>query len=344
MEFTFEASAWELAVSKLAPGACISAVHCLDLLEDMPEDDAEGALLDLEERGITLDISDLPKDSGSGEAALRLRQEQQLAQSGRLLTELNENDPLRVYLGELAAIPAAGDPVLLARQYAAGDDTVAQQLVNLSLSTVVERACAMTGRGVLLLDLIQEGSLGLWQGILNYTEGDFRQYICWWIDQYLAKAVFLQARSSGIGQKMRQGMEDYRDMDQRLLAELGRNPTLEEIAQAIHVSPEEAAVYAAMLSQAKARQQVEQSRAPKEKTPEDDHAVEDTAYFQTRQRILELLSALSEQEAKLLTLRFGLDGNGPMNPQQTGQALGLTPDEVITMEAAALTKLRQQGK
>jgi RNA polymerase primary sigma factor len=244
----------------------------------------------------------------------------------------------------LSEIPAIGDESLLAEQYLAGNDGVAQQLVNLSLSRVVEHACGMTGWGVLLLDLIQEGSLGLWQGILNYTGGDYETHICWWIDQYLAKAVLMQAHTGGIWQKMRCRLADYRDADQQLLAELGRNPTLEEIAEAIHVTVEEATTYAAMLNQARAREQIEQLRQPKATTPDDEQAVENTAYFQTRQRITEMLSTLTEQEAKLLTLRFGLEGDAPKTPEQTGAAMGLTADEVINQEAAALLKLRQQAQ
>lgn len=343
MEFTFEQSPWELALRGMGQGDRISAGFCLKLLENMSQEDGEEALLMLEEQGITLDISDLPKDSGSGETAVRLRFEQKLVKSGQLLEGLEENDPLRLYLEELAQMPAAGDVNLLAKQYAGGDETVAQQLVNLCLHVVIEKACAKVGYGVLLLDLIQEGSLGLWQGVLCYTGGDFVAHIRWWIDQYLSKAVLLQAHSAGIGQKMRQGMGDYRDMDQRLLAELGRNPTLEEIAEAMHVTAEDANAYAAMLTQANARQQLERSRAPKEETPDDIHAVENTAYFQTRQRILGMLSTLTEQEAKLLTLRFGLEGGQPLTPQQAGKALNLTPDEVVKLETAALLKLRQQA-
>lgn len=328
----------------LHPGDRISGLECLKAIEELSQEEAEEALLALEEQGVALDISDLPPLGNEGEAALRLKLERKLAQDRKLLTGLEENDPLRLYLEELATIPAAGDEKVLAEQYVAGDDTVAQQLVSLSLGRVVERACGMTGRGVLLLDLIQEGSLGLWQGILNYTGGEYEAHVCWWIDQYLAKAVLMQAHTGGIWQKMRQGMADYWDADQRLLSELGRNPTLEEIAQAIHVTAEEAATYAAMLNQARAKEQMEQSRQPREKTPEDEQAVENTAYFQTRQRIVEMLSALTEQEAKLLTLRFGLEGDQPKTPEQTGMLLGMTPDEVIQQEAAALLKLRQQAQ
>lgn len=200
----------------------------------------------------------------------------------------------------------------------------------------------MTGRGVLLLDLIQEASLGLWQGVLSYAGGDFAAHRDWWIRQYLNKAVTLQARSSGVGQKMRQGMEDYRDVDQRLLAELGRNPTLEEIAEAMHITPEDAAVYASMVTAARSRKKVEQEREEPEVTPEDDQAVEDTAYFQSRQRVLDMLSSLTEQEAKLITLRFGLEGGMPLSPEDTGRKLGLTAQEVVDMEAAALQKMRNE--
>ena len=344
MEFTFEKSPLAQLLDTLRPGDRVSGLECLKRIEDLSQEEAEEALLALEEQGVALNIFDLPACGNDGEAAIRLKLEQKLAKTGNIISGLEENDPLRLYLEELSEIPAAGDENLLAEQYIAGNDGVAQQLVNLSLSRVVERACAMTGRGVLLLDLIQEGSLGLWQGILNYTGGDYETHICWWIDQYLAKAVLMQAHTGGIWQKMRQGMADYRDADQQLLSELGRNPTLEEIAEAIHVSVEEATTYAAMLTQARAKEQIEQLRQPKETTPDDEQAVENTAYFQTRQRIVEMLSTLTEQEAKLLTLRFGLEGDTPKTPEQTGALLGLTADEVINQEAAALLKLRQQAQ
>ena len=185
--------------------------------------------------------------------------------------------------------------------------------------------------------------MGLWQGILCYTGGDFIAHRDWWIRQYLHRAVFMQARSGEMGQKLRQGMEDYRDMDQKLLSELGRNPTLEEIAEAIHVTVEEAEVYGNMLTMARTRQKVDEAMEPKEAMPEEeDQAVEDTAYFQMRQRITELLSTLPEADAKLLNLRYGLEGGQPMSPEEAGRKLGLTPQEVVAKEAAALAKLRNQ--
>ena len=342
MEFTFEKSPFELALEALQPGDAITALRFLSLTEDMDEESVEDAFVQLEEGHITLDISDLPANIGSGKMALRLRQEQQIVKQGNLLAGLEETDPLRLYLEELAMIPVAGDINLAAKEYAEGNEAAAQKLADLSLSRCVELSCELTGHGVLLLDLIQEASLGLWQGILCYTDGDFETHRDWWIRQYLAKAVVLQSRNSEVGQKLRQGMEDYRDVDQRLLSELGRNPTLEEIAESMHVSVEDAAVFADMVTSARSRRKIEEEREEKEPTPEDEQAVEDTAYFQSRQRIMELLSSLTEQEAKLLSLRFGLEGGMPLTPEQTGEKLGMTPREVVLLEAQALLKLRKE--
>lgn len=343
MDFTFEDLPWEQAVEALAPGDTINALELLTLLEEADEDAVLEVLDALEQKGVTLSIAELPNLPTGGNMALRLRQEAQLVASGKLPAGLEENDPLRLYLEELAATPAAGDANILAQQYLEGDEDAAQKLVTLSLSRVVELASELAGRSVLLMDLVQEGSMGLWQGILNYAEGDFDTHRDWWIRQYLHRAIFLQARSGDLGQKLRQGMEDYRDMDQKLLSDLGRNPTLEEIAEAMHVSAEEAAVYENMLAMAKVRQQVDAAMEPKQEAPEEEEqAVEDTAYFQMRQRIMELLSTLSAEDAKLLTLRFGLEGGLPLSPEEAGKKLGLTSQEVVEREANALAMLRRQ--
>lgn len=341
MEFVFEPTAWELTLENMKSGSTFSAARFLTLMEGEEETAVEDALLSLEEKQVLLDVSDLPKVGGVGEAALRLRREEQLIKDGTLLQNLDETDPLRLYLEELAQIPAFGDPVLLAQRLLEGDKTVTQQLTNLMLSRVVERSYEMVGRGVLLLDLIQEGSLGLWQAILNYEGGDFEKHCDWQIRWDLARAVTMQARSNGVGQRLRQAMEDYRAVDERLLSELGRNPTLEEIAQALHMSAEEAAVVAKTLDAARTLAQAKKPEQMPQEDPEEQQAVEDTAYFQMRQRISELLSGLDETDATLLTLRFGLEGGKPLSPEEAGGKMGLTPEEVVSREAAALAKLRE---
>jgi RNA polymerase primary sigma factor len=308
------------------------------------EDEAylEEVLQDLEERHVMLDTSDLPKTSGSGEAALRLRREEQLVRSGKLPAGLDENDPLRLYLEEVAGLPAAGDPQRMAERFAGGYDPVLPGLTNLMLPLVIEMAQEMTGYGVLLLDLIQEGSLGLWQGILSFQRGDFRAHAAWWIRQYLHKAVLVQAREAGLGQKMKQAMEDYRAVDEKLLADLGRNPTPQEIAEEMHMTVQEIETVADMLSAARLLSSAKQEMEEPEETPEDEQHVEDTAYFQSRQRVGELLEGLTETEAKLIALRFGLEGGQPLSAQDTGKRLHMTPEEVVALETAALAKMRKQ--
>ena len=184
--------------------------------------------------------------------------------------------------------------------------------------------------------------MGLWQGILNYGGGDFETHRDWWIRFYMVKTLVEQARSGGVGQKMRQSMEDYRAVDERLLGELGRNPTLEEIAEELHMTEDEAASLAQMVTAARRLAQIRPAEEPEEEEQaEEQQAVENTTYFQTRQRIEEMLAGLSEEEAKLLSLRFGLAGGLPLTPEEAGRKLGLTPEEVVTREAAALAKLRQ---
>ena len=337
--FSFEQSPWEMAAEKLRRGDTMDAVRLLTLLEGEEEDAVEAAFETLTAMGITLDISGLPEDFGTGEAEKRLRMEKKLAKHALRPSDFPEGDPLRLYLEEMAGIPAFGDITLLAAEVAETGDPDAQgRLVNLSLSRVVELAGEYTGAGVLLLDLIQEGSLGLWNGILAYEVGDFETKRDWWIRQYMAQAVTLQARASGVGRKMRAALEDYRAADRKLLGQLGRNPTVEEIALDMQISVEDAQVYEEMLRTA---QTLARANAPEKEPEEEDQAVEDTAYFRSRQRIAEMLSNLTEQEAQVVNLRFGLEGGLPCTPEDTAAKLGMTAQEVVAMEAAALAKLRQ---
>ncbi len=342
-DLSLETAAWETAIAGLQPGDRFSAAQLLTLLEEDDDLAAEEALQALESGGITLDISQIPRHTAPGEAALRLKQEEQLAAKGDFLMELEDSDPLRLYLEELAAIPAAGDVDVLSQDAAAGSDSARMMLVNLMLSRVVELAREHVGYGVLLLDLIQEGGMGLWQAVLSWNgDGHFRAYADWWICQSMAGLILRQARSNGVGQRMRQAMEDYRDADEKLLTELGRNPTLEEIADQLHISQEEASALAETMAAARMIDRIR----PQEQQPldaEEEQTVENTAYFQMRQRIADLLSGLTEQDAKLLTLRFGLEGGIPMSPAETGKQLGITSEEVVEREAAVLAVLRNNG-
>lgn len=347
IEVAFGDTDFEKILGALRPGDKLSAAAFLAALDGETEEVIQEAFDHLDDLAAELDISDLPKAAGTGEAALRLRQEEQLVKENRLLQGLEETDPLRLYLEELALIPACGDETVLAQELSEANreekdaPELWQKLLNLCLSRIVEIAKEHTGYGVLLLDLLQEGSMSLWQNLARYEGGDFAAFCDWHIRQAMARCVVLQAHANGVGQKMRQAMEDYRSVDERLLTELGRNPTLEEIAEALHMSVETAASVAEMIEAARMINRAK--REPEPDPQEEEQAVEDTAYFQMRQRIQELLSSLSETDARLLTLRFGLEGGLPMSPEETGRQLGLTAAEVVAKETAALAMLRNQG-
>ena len=340
-DFVFEATPWELALEEMHMGDTLSAARFLTLLEGESEETVEEAFEDLADAHVTLDVAELPKTLGAGDTAVRLRREAELVKTGLDPAVLEPGDPLRLYLEEVAATPVCGDELLLAADAAGGDDRVMERLTNLGLSRVIELSKEYTGYGVLLLDLIQEGSLGLWQAIGCFDGGDYEAHRDWWIRQSLARAVTMQARQSGVGHKLRQAMEDYRSVDERLLCDLGRNPTVEEIAEEMHISAQEAAAVAKMVENARMMGKVHTPELEDDPAEEEAH-VEDTALFQMRQRIAELLEGVSEEDAKLLTLRFGLEGGLPLSPADTGRRLGLTPEEVVAREAAALSMLRNQ--
>lgn len=341
MDISFGDSPWETWMDRKRYGDSLSAAQLLTFLEEETEEGVEDAFAALEDRGLKLDITTLPSRQFVGQAALRLRQEEQMARENMALQDLGPNDPLRLYLEEIASLPPVQETEELLRQAADGDEKAQEILTGAGLRRVAEIAKEFTGYGVLLMDLIQEGSMGLWKVVSGFSGGDYPSARDDAIRQAMARAVTLQARESGVGRKMRQALEDYRAVDQRLLAELGRNPTLEEIAQELHMTPEDAATVKRNLDDARI---LAQATAPKEEAEpeEENQAVEDTAYFQMRQRITELLSVLPEEDARLLSLRFGLDKELPLSPEDTGKRMGLTPQEVVAREAAALARLRTE--
>jgi len=341
MDITFGDAPWEQLLCGLKQGQKLSAFRLLTALDGESEQVFEEVFDRLSVLDILPDLGDLPQLGADSEAAVRLRREQQLAKKGTFMQELEETDPLRMYLEELAGIPSCGDIRILAENLRSGDAEAAAQIMNLSLSRAVQIACEYTGKGVLLMDLIQEGSMGLWESLMCYDGTDIEQFRDRKLHWYMTRAVIAQAHTAGVGQKMKQAVEDYRTVDEKLLAELGRNPTIEEIAEGMHMSVQEVSAVAQVLENARMLNRVKKPE-PEQIPQEEDQAVEDTAYFQMRQRIAELLSKLSAEDAKLLTLRYGLEGAIPLDPQQVGKQLGLTPEEVMERETAALAMLRQQ--
>lgn len=338
-------TAWDDFMQHAARGSSVSAMRFLSLLASDSADAMEDAFADLLDAHITLDISDLPTNVAVGASALRLRREAELVKKGDYCAELEENDPLRLFLREVSALPADDDVQPLADELARTHaEATRLALAERSMRRVIELAEAHTGRGVLLMDLIQEGSLALWEALALYDGGDFARYRDWHIRQYMARAVTLQTLDNGIAQKLRRDMRDYRAVDERLLAELGRNPTIQEIAQGMHVSVEEAQRARSALDAARSVNRAQPPEPQEQDDPDREQPVESTAYFQTRQQIGQLLGGLAPAQKQLIALRFGLEGGVPLTPEQTAARLGLTAQQVLAQEAEALAKMREIDK
>lgn len=241
VDVTFAPAPWQVFLESRKTSDTVCAGRLLALLEGEEDSALEEAFQELQELGLTLSLEDLPPRGASGEAALRLKREEELARTGLEPGKLEPSDPLRLYLEEVAAVELREDAHLLAGKAARGDEAARLALTNEGLSRVVTLACEYTGFGVLLLDLIQEGSLGLWQGVAAYQAGDYEAHRDRWIRLSMAKAVLAQARADGVGQRMRTAMEDYRRQDHQLLSQLGRSPTLGELAEGLHLSEGETA-------------------------------------------------------------------------------------------------------
>ena len=341
-DFVFEQAPWEAYLRSCKNGSVISGWNLISMLEDEEDNAVEDAFSILTVKKLQLDLSGLPQMSAGSNTAQRLQQEREYVTGGLKTALMEETDPLRLYLEEIAAAPACGDEKLLAEQLSSGDQRAAQRLTELGLSRVVEIAAEYAGQAVLLLDLIQEGNIGLWEAISGYRGGDYAAQRDEAIRSSVLKAIVLQARSNGISQKMKKALQDYRAADQHLLTKLGRNPGLEEIAQEMHISLEQAQTIEKTMADILLLQKAEKLAAPKEETAEDELPVEDTAYFQMRQRISEMMSVLDEQEARILTMRFGLEKGLPMSAEEVAKALGITTAAVTACETAALSKLRAE--
>ena len=339
--FSFEDSPWDRMKASLRRGEKLSAVRFLSVLEEEDEQYAEDAALELEQMGVLLDISALPVNV-QGEARVRLQREQELVASDKLYECLEENDPLRLYLEDVDAQPRCAQPQDLARRCAAGDQKAMEELTRGCLYRVVEMAKGCTGHGVLLLDLCQEGSLGLWQSVLHYRDGDFESQADWWIHSAMGRLITLQARAAGVGENLTAALERYRQADRTLLTRLGHNPTREEMALELGITPEETENLEAMLQSVRSVSKAKEEEQPRQAEEEEEQAVEDTAYFQMRQRVEELLSVLSPEDAKVLSLRFGLEGGKPLGPEEIGKKLQMTPEEVLRREAGALAIMRKE--
>lgn len=270
------------------------------------------------------------------------------------LSVTGTSDPVRMYLKEIGRIPLLTfeQEVDLAKRYEKGDLAAKAKLTESNLRLVVSIAKKYIGRGMSLLDLIQEGNQGLIRAVEKYDwrRGfKFSTYATWWIRQAITRAIADQARTIRIPVHMVETINRFLRISRRLMQDLGREPTVEEIAVAMEVD------------EAKIREIIKVSREPTSlETPvgdeEDSHLgdfIQDTSqpspYDAASQQLLkkhldEVLSTLSDREKKVLILRFGLEDGRPRTLEEVGKEFKVTRERIRQIEAKALRKLRHPSR
>ena len=264
------------------------------------------------------------------------------------------DDPVRMYLKEIGRVPllTAEEEVALAQRMEAGDEEARHRLEEANLRLVVSIAKRYVGRGMLFLDLIQEGNLGLLKAVekFDYSKGyKFSTYATWWIRQAITRAIADQARTIRIPVHMVETINKLVRISRQLLQELGRDPRPEEIAKEMGISV--ARVHEIM----KIAQEPVSLETPIGEE-EDSHLgdfIEDEAapapaeaasFMLLREQLEEVLETLTDREKNVLRLRFGLEDGRSRTLEEVGQSFGVTRERIRQIEAKALRKLRHPSR
>ena len=263
-------------------------------------------------------------------------------------------DPVRMYLKEIGKVPllSAEEEIELAKRMELGDQESKKRLAEANLRLVVSIAKRYVGRGMLFLDLIQEGNLGLIKAVekFDYRKGyKFSTYATWWIRQAITRAIADQARTIRIPVHMVETINKLIRVSRQLLQELGREPTPEEIAEEMNMPVE------------RVREILKISQEPVSlETPigeeEDSHLgdfIQDdnvpvpadaAAFTLLKEQLQEVLGTLTEREQKVLTLRFGLEDGRARTLEEVGKEFNVTRERIRQIEAKALRKLRHPSR
>ncbi len=267
-----------------------------------------------------------------------------------LLEGIGTEDPVRMYLKEIGTVPLlnADEELELAKRKADGDERAKDRLIEANLRLVVCIAKRYTGRGMSFLDLVQEGNLGLIKGVekFDYTKGyKLSTYATWWIRQSVTRALADQARTIRVPVHMVETINKMSKMQRKLTLELGYEPSVAELAQALEMSEE------------KVMEIMQIAREPASlETPigeEDDSNLGDfvadsnvltpegnVESVMLKEHIDALLGDLKERERQVIVLRFGLEDGHPRTLEEVGKAFNVTRERIRQIEAKALRKLR----
>lgn len=264
------------------------------------------------------------------------------------------DDPVRMYLKEIGKIPllTPDEESDLAQRMDEGDDSVKQLLVEANLRLVVSIAKRYVGRGMLFLDLIQEGNLGLIKAVekFDYKKGfKFSTYATWWIRQAITRAIADQARTIRIPVHMVETINKLIRISRQLLQEYGRDPKPEELAKALDISVEKVREIQKISQEPVSLETPigeEEDSHLGDFIPDDDAPApaEAAAYALLQEQLGEVLDTLNDREQKVLRLRFGLDDGRARTLEEVGKEFDVTRERIRQIEAKALRKLRHPSR
>lgn len=267
---------------------------------------------------------------------------------------INVDDHVRMYLKEIGKVPllAADEELELAQRMMDGDEVAKMRLTEANLRLVVSIAKRYVGRGMLFLDLIQEGNLGLIKAVekFDYSKGfKFSTYATWWIRQAITRAIADQARTIRVPVHMVETINKLIRVSRQLLQELGRDPLPEEIAKEMNMSLDKVRE---IMKIAQEPVSLETPIGEEEDShlgdfiPDDDAPApsEMASFTLLKEQLMDVLDTLTSREEKVLRLRFGLDDGRPRTLEEVGKVFDVTRERIRQIEAKALRKLRHPSR
>lgn len=337
-------------------GGVLTYAEVMDTLqgEDLSPDEIDDIYESFSNKGIEVidEVADIDNIESAEEDTETAQEEVDIDLS--IPEGINVDDPVRMYLKEIGRVPllSADEEIELAKRMGEGDEEARRRLAEANLRLVVSIAKRYVGRGMLFLDLIQEGNLGLIKAVekFDYNKGfKFSTYATWWIRQAITRAIADQARTIRIPVHMVETINKLIRVSRQLLQELGREPAPEEIAKEMDISVD------------RVREIMKIAQEPVSlETPigeeEDSHLgdfIEDqdapapaeaASFMLLKEQLEEVLETLTPREEKVLRLRFGLDDGRARTLEEVGQHFGVTRERIRQIEAKALRKLRHPSR